>query len=160
MSTYKPDVEMLGGISLTTTPWQVKLAQKIFEETGEPKMKNWWGWNSAQGWNVSLINRMVKHSKASLLSGAKMDIYLKANAGVSLEAAQSFIRNLSAFVGKDVREGIGAAVATALEKTIQGAGETAEAVPKVVPLVLVVLAGGIAAYLTFAGKKGTKLTPW
>jgi hypothetical protein len=39
---------------------------------------------------------------------------------------------------------------------------TLKAIPKAVntvPLVLLILAGGIAAYLVFAGKAGTKLTP-
>jgi hypothetical protein len=47
-------------------------------------------------------------------------------------------------------------------KVIEATGKTAEAAPgiaKSIPLILIILAGGIAAYFVFAGKKGTALIP-
>ena len=48
------------------------------------------------------------------------------------------------------------------DKVVTATGKTIDVIPKAantVPLVLMILAGGIAAYLVFAGKSGTKLTP-
>ena len=148
---------------LTTTPWQVKLAQAIFNDTGDKKLKSFFG---AQGWNTGLIDKMYTLSKKSLLSGASMDIYIKGNANVELPTAQSFMKHLSEFLGKDVKEGIAADLDTLLSKAVkatgnvlEGAGDTAKTASYTVPLVLLVLAGGVAGYLIFAGKKGVKLTP-
>jgi hypothetical protein len=47
-------------------------------------------------------------------------------------------------------------------KALTSVGKVAEKAPAIagtVPLLLIVLAGGIAAYLVFAGKKGVKLIP-
>jgi len=49
------------------------------------------------------------------------------------------------------------------EKAVTGAGEAVGAAPgiiKALPVILIILAGGVAAYLLFAGRKGTKLTPF
>lgn len=43
---------------------------------------------------------------------------------------------------------------------IEDAPGTVKGIGGVLPVVLIVLAGGVAAYLVFAGKKGTKLTPF
>jgi hypothetical protein len=56
-----------------------------------------------------------------------------------------------------------AAVVTTARKALEATGKTVETVPgaaKTLPVVFIILAGGVAAYLVFAGKKGTKLTPF
>ena len=48
------------------------------------------------------------------------------------------------------------------QKVLEATGKTAEAAPDIVkniPLILIILAGGVTAYLVYAGKKGTKLIP-
>jgi hypothetical protein len=55
---------------------------------------------------------------------------------------------------------IPAAVVEAARKILEATGKTAETLPgtaKTIPIILIILAGGVAAYLVFAGKKGTKL---
>jgi len=44
-------------------------------------------------------------------------------------------------------------------KIAKGAGEGVEKTTKTIPVVLFVLAAGVAGYLIFAGRKGTKLIP-
>lgn len=54
------------------------------------------------------------------------------------------------------------AAAESAIKTTGAFGKVADKAPGIagtVPLILVILAGGVAAYLIFAGKKGTKLIP-
>ena len=70
--------------SLTTTPWQCLLAEKIYNDTGDGALKSFFG---AQGWNTSLIDKMTGLSKVSLLPGADPVLYISANAGVSINVA-------------------------------------------------------------------------
>jgi len=139
----------------TTTPWQAHLAEKIFSETGDSAVKSFFG---PQGWNASLIDKMYKLSKDDLLPGADPVLYISTNAGVTLRVAKSFLNNLPEYEGKSVKEGAGAMVekiVTAVEKTVEGVGSSASALP----VILLILAAGVAGYLVLAGKHGVKLTP-
>jgi len=46
-------------------------------------------------------------------------------------------------------------IVTAVEKTAEGVGSSASALP----VILLILAAGVAGYLVLAGKHGVKLTP-
>jgi hypothetical protein len=131
--------------SLTVTPWQCKIAKAIFDKTGDRKLKSWGG---AQGWNVWIINKMLQ-AYASNKNIAK-------EAGVSNAVAEAFIQKLPDYQGIDVPEGPADMTADAIRRFLNSANATTEAVP----VVLVVLAVGVAAYLLYAGKAGTKLTPF
>ena len=142
--------------SFTTTPWQCRLAEEMFTETGDKALKSFFG---AQGWNTSLIDDLNKFSKAELLPGADRITYMKANAKVSEEVVRSFLDNISDYAGKDVKEGIGNFLnnlLNAAENAGNGIGDSA----KILPVILGILAVGVAGYLIYAGKKGTKLTPF
>lgn len=141
---------------LVTTPWQVKLAKVMFDETGDTALKSFFG---AQGWNTGLINKLNKLMTAPILSGANRHLYMRANAGVSDAVVDSFLAHISEYEGRDVDEGPFAALDRLLEsitKGSEGIGGTAKAFP----VVLLILAAGTAGYLILAGKKGTKLTPF
>ena len=50
----------------------------------------------------------------------------------------------------------------ATQQVLTATGQTAAQAPaiaKTLPLILIILAGGVVAYLAFAGKSGVKLTP-
>jgi hypothetical protein len=54
-------------------------------------------------------------------------------------------------------------VTTALPKVVTAAGDTAKEAPSIakkLPMVVIILAVGVGAYLLYAGKAGTKLTPF
>lgn len=54
-------------------------------------------------------------------------------------------------------------VATALPEIVTAAGDTAKEAPSIakkLPMVVIILAVGVGAYLLYAGKAGTKLTPF
>jgi hypothetical protein len=154
MSTYRFGDALPG--FLTTTPWQCKLAEAMFNDTGDTTLKSFFG---AQGWNVSLIDDLHKFSKADLLPGADRVTYMKANVNVSEEVVNSFLNHIAEYEGSNVKEGIGNFVnniLNAAENAGKGIGDTAKSLPVIVGI----LAIGVAGYLIFAGKKGTKLTPF
>ena len=146
MSSY----EIMGDLPaiLTTTPWQSRLAEKIYADTGDSAVKSFFG---PQGWNASLIDKMNTLYKADILPGADRELYIKSNAGVSDAVAESFMKNISLFEGQSVKEGPAATV----ENVLEGIGSTA----KTLPAILWLLAAGIAGYFLLAGKHGVKLTP-
>lgn len=140
---------------LTTTPWQVNLAKKMFDETGDSSLKSFFG---AQGWNTGLIDNLNKLSKDTLLPGADLVTYMTANSNVSSSIVNSFLSNIATYEGQDVKEGPGEAVEKVLEageSAASGIGETA----KFLPVIIGLLAVGVTGYLIYAGRKGVKLTP-
>jgi hypothetical protein len=161
MASFQP----LGfSIGLQDVKWEELLAMKIFDETGDSVVKNsiltsWIpGWGT---WDVQLIDSLNKLSTDSLLPGADQALYLSANGGVSLAVAQSFLKNVDMFRGTMTPGAISVAK-TLVSKFSQGAGNIvggAGDTAKSLPIVLIVLAAGVAGYLIFAGKKGVKLTP-
>lgn len=133
--------------SLTITPWQVKLAKKIFSLTGDPKMKS----NSGpQGYNTWIIDQMFKHYQKDSSS-----TYIKEKTNVSIDVATAFVRNVEEYKGIDVREGLAVKAVDVATGVAEGLEETAGAIP----LTVILLATGIAGYLIFAGKKGVRLLP-
>jgi hypothetical protein len=78
--------------SLTVTPWEVKLAKKIFADTGDTKLKSIAG---AQGWNTVYIDRLNKLSKDKLLPGANRWIYMNSNGPATDEICQSFFNHIN-----------------------------------------------------------------
>ncbi len=83
------------GFSLFETPWEVPLAKLIFQDTGDPALKSFFG---AQGWNTGLIDTLNKLYNATqtqgvLLPGADPVLYMSANAGVSEAVVSSFLKN-------------------------------------------------------------------
>jgi len=80
--------------------------------------------------------------------------------------------DLNGNVIDDVKDGFAAArhtviqlvrapgtILEAVANTAKGAGEGIQKTTKALPLVLIILAAGVGAYLLYAGKKGTKLIP-
>jgi hypothetical protein len=134
--------------SLTVTPWQCKLAEAIYIKTVDPKLKSWGG---AQGWNTWIIDQM---NKAYLVMPTVDNIVNKTK--VSPAIAQAFIEYYPSYAGSDVREGIVAAGIDAVTGGFKAAPKLANSLP----LIVGILAVGIAGYFIFAGKAGTKLTPF
>ena len=153
----------IGVLNPDTKVWQERLAEAIFAETGDPKMKSVWSMRSLV-WNTGLIDKMYNLLKTKQwLPGADRALAISANCGVSVETATSFLDNLSEYVGKDVKSGpvyelekLLKAAADAAGDLFKGAGGTAKAAPTI----LIILALGVGAYLVFAGRKGVKLTPF
>jgi hypothetical protein len=120
----------------------------MYRETGDPKLKSLSG---PQGWNVWLINQMQKNYRNK---GTSQTLQTKFR--LNKKTADSFIKNLPLLEGKDLREGI-------VSKIIDSTGKVIDTVPdafNVVPLVIGILAVGVAGYLIYSGKSGTKLTPF
>lgn len=161
MSTY--DMLGIGVLNPDTKVWQESIAEKMFSETGDPKLKSIWSMKSLV-WNIGLIDKMYNLLKTKQwLPGADRALAISANCGVSVETAESFLDNLSEYVGKDIKSGpvyelekILKAAAEAVGDLFKGAGSTAKAAPTI----LMILALGVGAYLIFAGRKGVKLTPF
>jgi len=155
----------LGGgvLNPDTKVWQESIAEKMFSETGDPKLKSIWSMKSLV-WNTGLIDKMYHLLKTKeWLPGADRVLAIAASCNISKETAASFLDNLSEYVGRDVKSGpvyelekILKAAADATGDLFEGAGATA----KNLPLIVTILAAGVAAYLIFAGKKGVKLTPF
>jgi hypothetical protein len=106
---------------------------------------------------------MVKYSGDDIDPSVGRVEYVADNAEVSQSVVNSFIKNLPKYQGRDVKEGLAAGIDTALQKIaslIGGAGRAVLNTANTIPIVLGILAIGIAAYLIFAGRKGTKLTPF
>jgi hypothetical protein len=151
-----------GVLNPDTKVWQESIAEKMFSETGDPKLKSAWSMRSLV-WNTGLIDKMYKLLKTKeWLPGADRALAISASCNVSAETATSFLNNLSEYVGKDVKAGpiyelekLLKAAAEAVGDIFHGAGDTAKATPTI----LIILALGVGAYLVFAGRKGVKLTP-
>jgi hypothetical protein len=70
------------------TPWEVRAAQFIYDKTGDGKLKSFWG---AQGWNVSLIDKLFKLSNDSILPSADRKLYMKSNTGTTNAIVDAFL---------------------------------------------------------------------
>jgi hypothetical protein len=146
----------VGLLEPTKIVWQERLAEKIFSETGDRKLKSSWDLKSMY-WNTSLIDKMtdlLEHKQ--WLPGANRALAIAKTFDVSESTAESFIENLGEYVGKDLRGGPVAGLLDLIHKVIKGAGETAEKLP----WIMIILATGVMGYLIFAGRKGVKLTPF
>jgi hypothetical protein len=159
--------QLLGfGLGVQSKSWQELLASKMYDETGDKSLRSarWWvpGLNY---WNTDLIDKLNKLSTAELLPGADLVTYMAANAGVSNAVAYSFQKNIAEYRGTEEPGAIETAttivrdVAVAVGKTAKGLGEGIEGTAKTLPVVLGLLAVGVAGYLIYSGKKGVKLTP-
>jgi len=140
--------------------WQDILAEAIFNESGDMALK---GWFFGAGWNDGLIDKMTKLSHDDPnMSMEETAQYIAANAGVSQQTAMVFLQKVSSYVGHDIKPLI-STVADSVKEVIDAIGKTAEGAPKLansLPVVLIILAVGVGGYLVFAGRKGTKLTPF
>ncbi|CAK0779567.1 hypothetical protein CCP2SC5_920004 [Azospirillaceae bacterium] len=138
---------------LFTNPWQVVLAKKIFRDTGDNRLKSISG---AQGWDTDLIDKLVRLASDPLLPGANRWVYMNANANVTDTICRSFFNHVKdpdvidspSFIGD-----VAASIRDFLKGTSKLPGKAAEALP----LILVILAGGIAAYFVFMGRGGKKV---
>jgi len=136
-----------------TNPWQVVLARKIFKDTGDNRLKSFFG---AQGWNTDLMDKLVKLSSDPLMHGANRWTYMNANAKVTDSICKSFFNHIKdpdvidspSFIGE-----ISGSIIEFLKGTARLPGKAGEALP----LILVILAGGVAAYFVFMGKSGKKV---
>lgn len=137
--------------SITVTPWQCKLAQKIFTLTGDRKMKSMAG---PQGWNTWIIDQMFKYYQQT----PTVD-FVKQKTRVSSEVANAFANNINTYKGRDAREGLAAKAIDLVSDVAEGAGDLAKNAPFTIPTVLIIVACGVAGYLIFAGKKGVRLVP-
>jgi len=146
--------------SITGMSWRAQLAAKIYEETADGKMKAFFG---EHGWNTGIINKMIYQAAKTLVSGADKILAMSASVGVSEPVANSFYKNIAEFAGKDPTASLFTTTGELLKKLASGVGDLGEGAGKTaltLPLVLVILAAGVSGYLVFAGKKGTKLTPF
>jgi len=152
-----------GVLNPDTKVWQESIAEKIFSETGDPKLKSLWSMKSLV-WNTGLIDRMYNLLKTKQwLPGADRALAISANCGVSAETAASFLNNLSEYVGKDVKDGAIAGIEKLVEQAAVAAGDLfkgAGATARNLPVIAIILSAGVAAYFVFAGRKGVKLTPF
>jgi hypothetical protein len=162
MSSYGKDMLGIDLVpkAVTGMTWQAQLAEKIFNETGDKKLKDMWG---EHNWRVSLIDELNKFAAQELAPGSDKVLALSAKSKVSKPIAQSFLKNISAYQGKaktgsaiQVAQDLATKITEALGNVAKGAGDTANTLP----VVIGILAVGVAGYLIFAGKKGTKLTPF
>jgi hypothetical protein len=149
--------------SLTTTPWQTKLAQAVSEASGEKVSRG--TIDRLLSWQATMNKKM--------LPGGNPVVYLSANAKVSSTIAETFLDLVESYRGRDVKEGglamaeelaVGAAktardvakgLAKGVAETAGGLGKTSKALP----WVLGILAVGVAGYLIFAGRKGVNVIP-
>jgi len=137
--------------SLTTTPWQVRVAKFVFDQTGDKKFKSVLG---PQGWNKDLVDKLNNLFIADIARGADRVLYMSANSGVSQASVNAFIRAKNdPQINKDVREG----PAADLLDFIRGVYKIPIQTTKAIPWMLIILAGGVAAYFVFMGKQGAKL---
>lgn len=91
--------------SLTTTPWQVMLAKRMFAETADGKLKSFFG---AQGWNVDLIDRLnavYLSPKYKTLSEYDKMGYLVKEGKITNEIAYSFLNHINDPDLKDKKSG-------------------------------------------------------
>jgi hypothetical protein len=147
-------------VAITGLTWQAQLASKIFDETGDKAVKSFWG---EHYWNVNLINKLNELYVKPLLPGADKVLSMSASASVSKEIVQAFIKNIEQFRGIEKTPSLIKTVGDVTQKIAEGIGNTAEGAgegAKKIPTVLIILSLGIAGYLIYAGKKGTKLTPF
>jgi hypothetical protein len=169
MSSYQSRTERaddmlgVGVLNPDTKVWQESIAEKIFSETGDPKLKSMWDFKSLV-WNTGLIDKMYNLLKTKQwLPGADRALAISANCGVSVETAASFLNNLSEYVGKDVKAGPVAGLETLVAQAAEAVGDLFKgtgSTTRTLPIIVLILAGGVAAYLAFAGRKGVKLTPF
>jgi len=152
--------------SITGMSWRAQLAEKIYSETADKKLKAFSiGFITPfgeHGWDIGLINKMIYQAARPLLPGADKIVAMSANVGVSLPVAQSFYKNIDFYAGKDPTASLFSTTGELLQKLAQGAGDLGAGVGKTaisLPTALTILAIGVGGYLIFAGKKGVKLTP-
>lgn len=152
---------------LTGTSWRAQLAAKIYEETGDKKMKAFSiGFITPigeHGWNTGIIDKMIYQAAKPLLPGADKITAMSANTGVSGAVASSFYKNIDYYAGKDPTASLYSTTGELLQKIAQGMGDLGAGVGKTaisLPTALTILAIGVGGYLIFAGKKGVKLTPF
>jgi hypothetical protein len=82
MASYGSD-ELLG-FDLLGKPWTAVLAQKIFKDTGDQKLRDvMFSWHPP--WNTTFVAKLKKLSTDNLLPGANRWVYMNAN-GPSTDA--------------------------------------------------------------------------
>lgn len=146
--------------AITGLTWQAQLASRIFDETGDKTVKSMWG---EHNWNVSLINKLNKLYAKVLLPGADRVLSMTSSSGVNKEVVISFVKNIEDFRSKESTPSLLSLTGKLAENVTTGIGDIAAGAggtAKKFPSVLVILSLGVAGYLIFAGRKGTKLTPF
>jgi len=140
---------------LTKDSWQMKLASKMFKDTGEKVLKNLSGHG---GWNSDLMEALVKLASDPIVRGANRWTYMIANAPskINEKICQSFFNHIKDADVIDSPSFIGD-VMDSIRDFLKGTSKIPGAIPAALPLVLVILAGGVAAYFVFMGKGGRKI---
>ena len=149
--------------AVTGLSWKAQLAQKIFSETGDTKLKeSGWFLGGEHGWDTGVIDKLVFHSVRELAPGADRLLAMSANVKVTKETARSFMKNYPLYVTKPTTKnvlGIAGKIASqaseAFGNIAEGAGGTGKALPWLVGALVV----GVAGYVLFAGSKGVNLIP-
>lgn len=146
-------------VFITGLSWKAQLAKRIYDETGDAKLKAFFG---EHNWNVKLIEKLTALATIELAPGADRVLAMSARSGVTKATIQSFLRNVNKFREKTTTESAVSLVGGLASKTIKGTGNILEGAGKLgltVPFVVGVLAVGIGGYMLLAGKKGVNLVP-
>jgi hypothetical protein len=84
-----------GGFSfarlLTGNPWQVQVAEKVFKDTGDEAVKNFFG---TQGWDTWLMEKLKRLSDDPLMRDASRLVYMKAHSGLKENVILSFLKHI------------------------------------------------------------------
>lgn len=163
MSSFYAGNEVMGvdviPSALLGLTWKAQLAEKIFSETGDKKLKSWHG---EHNWNVALIDRLIELSARELLRGADKITAMSANANVSKATAESFFRNVDQYRNKKMTASVVSTGLDLAQKLAEGAGDLAKGaggLGKSLPWIVGILAVGVGGYLVLAGRKGVNLMP-
>jgi hypothetical protein len=161
MSSYGKEMMGLDPLPAIVTgmSWKSQLAEKIFSETGDKKLKSWFG---EHGWNTGLIDTLVSLSVKELLPGANKVTAMTANSKASKATVESFLKNVDTYRNVKTTPSILSTGGELLSQIAKGAGNLAKGAGDTgiaLPWILGVLAVGVGGYLIFAGRKGVNLTP-
>jgi hypothetical protein len=130
---------------ITTNPWQVVLAKKIFKDTADNKLKSMSG---AQGWNTDLMETLVRLASDKLLPGANRWVYMNSNAGVNDKICKSFFNHIKDADVIDTPSFIGDVLAS-VRNFLKGTSGLPKAVADNMTIILVLAGVGMAAYAWF-----------
>ena len=98
MSSYMGDDLM--GWDILGKPWTAVLAQKIFKDTGDQRLRDvMFSWHPP--WNTTFVAKLKKLSTDKLLSGADRWVYMNANGNSTDAINESFFNHVN---DPDVRD--------------------------------------------------------
>jgi len=136
---------------VTKDSWQMKLAAKMFKDTGEKVLKSFTGQG---GWNSDLMEAMVKLASDPIARGANRWVYMIANAPskINEKICQSFFNHIKDSDVIDTPSFIGD-ISDSVRNFFKGAGNLPKGVLDNLTLILIVAGLAAAGYLVFSAKK-------